>query len=40
MPDLDYGICYVVPAILDDVSVKLGPWSGYNALAQNHNYPV
>jgi putative transposase len=35
MPDLDDGIRYVVPIILDDVSVKLGPWSGYNVLAQN-----
>jgi len=35
MPDLDDGICYVAPVILDDVSVKLGPWSGYNVLAQN-----
>jgi hypothetical protein len=35
MPDLDNGICYAVPVVLDDVSVKLGPWSGYNVLAQN-----
>lgn len=35
MPDLDDGLRYVVPVILDDVSVRLGPWSGYNVLAQN-----
>lgn len=35
MPDLDESIRYVVPVVLDDVSVKLGPWSGYNVLAQN-----
>lgn len=36
MPDLDDRIRYVAPIILDDVSVSLGPWSGYNVLVQNH----
>jgi putative transposase len=35
MPSLDDGIRYVVPVILDDISVQLGPWSGYNVLVQN-----
>jgi len=35
MPEIDDNIRYVLPIILDDVSVKLGPWSGYNVLAQH-----
>jgi hypothetical protein len=34
-PDLDDTIRYVQPFMLDDVSVALGPWSGYNVLAQH-----
>jgi putative transposase len=34
-PDLHDDIRYVQPIILDDVSVALGPWSGYNLLAQH-----
>jgi len=33
LPDIDDKIRYVQPIILDNVSVKLGPWSGYNVLA-------
>jgi hypothetical protein len=35
MPNLDDGIRYVVPVILDDISIHLGPWNGYNVLVQN-----
>ena len=35
-PEIDIGIRYFQPFILDDVSVKLGPWSGYNLLTQHH----
>jgi len=34
-PDVKDDIRYFQPFILDDVSVKLGPWSGYNLLAQH-----
>jgi len=34
-PEIDSDIRYVQPLILDDVSVALGPWSGYNVLAQH-----
>ena len=33
IPEVDDTIRYAQPFILDDVSVKLGPWSGYNVLA-------
>ena len=33
-PDVNDNIRFFQPFILDDVSVKLGPWSGYNLLAQ------
>jgi transposase len=32
-PEIDDKIRYVQPFMLDDVSVKLGPWSGYDVLA-------
>jgi hypothetical protein len=32
-PDVNDNIRFFQPFILDDVSVKLGPWSGYNLLA-------
>ena len=35
--DIDDNICYTIPVILDDAAVKIGPWSGYNILAQNLN---
>ena len=34
-PDLDQRIRFVVPILLDKVAVQLGPWSGYNVLAQH-----
>ena len=34
-PDIDDHLRLVQPFILDDVSVELGPWSGYNVLAQH-----
>ena len=38
-PHLDDSIRYAQPFILDNVSVALGPWSGYNVLAQ-HPFPA
>jgi transposase len=35
LPDIDDRIRFAIPLILDDVSVQLGPWSGYHVLAQN-----
>jgi putative transposase len=35
IPDIDDKIRFIVPFILDDVSVRLGPWSGYHVLAQH-----
>lgn len=35
MPELDENIKYVQPILLDNVSSAIGPWSGYNVLAQN-----
>jgi len=37
MTDIDDKIRFVVPIMLDDVSVRLGPWSGYHVLAQHQN---
>ncbi len=37
LPDLDDNIRYLQPFMLDDVSVALGPWSGYNVLAQHRS---
>jgi transposase InsO family protein len=34
-PDVNDDIRFFQPFILDDVSVELGPWSGYNLLAQH-----
>jgi len=36
IPDIDDKIRFTVPILLDDVSVRLGPWSGYYLLAQHH----
>ena len=33
MPQLDEGVRFAPPIILDDAAVRLGPWSGYNVLA-------
>ncbi len=35
LPDISDKIRFVIPIMLDEVSVKLGPWSGYHVLAQN-----
>jgi transposase len=35
LPDIDDRIRFVIPIMLDKVSVQLGPWSGYNVLAQH-----
>ncbi len=35
MPDIDARIRIVPPLFLDNISVDLGPWSGYHLLAQN-----
>ena len=34
LPDIDDKIRFVIPVFLDNVSVTLGPWSGYHVLAQ------
>ena len=36
LPDIDDKIRFVIPVFLDNVSVTLGPWSGYHVLAQYH----
>jgi len=38
-PDIDDHLRLAQPFILDDVSVQLGPWSGYNVLAQHPELP-
>jgi transposase len=35
LPELDARIRIVPPLFLDNISVELGPWSGYHLLAQN-----
>ena len=35
MPEIDARIRIVPPLFLDNISVDLGPWSGYHVLAQN-----
>jgi len=35
LPDIDDKIRFVIPIMLDKVSVELGPWSGYHVLAQH-----
>jgi transposase-like protein len=37
LPDVDDKIRFVIPIMLDKVSVQLGPWSGYHVLAQHRN---
>jgi transposase len=40
MPTIDDNIKYAQPILLDEVSVKIGDWSGYNVLAQNLILPL
>ncbi len=40
LPDLDDKIRFVIPIMLDKVSVELGPWGGYHVLAQYHIYHI
>jgi len=35
LPDIDDRIRFVIPIMLDKISVHLDPWSGYNVLAQH-----
>lgn len=35
LPQIDDRIRFVLPIMLDKVAIDLGPWSGYNVLAQN-----
>jgi hypothetical protein len=35
LPEIDDHIRFVIPILLDKVAVALGPWSGYNVLAQH-----
>jgi hypothetical protein len=35
LPEVEDGIKYVIPIILDKAAVKLGPWSEYHVLAQH-----
>ncbi len=35
LPDINDKIRFTIPILLDDVSVRLGPWSGYHVLAQH-----
>lgn len=37
LPQINDTIRYIQPFMLDDVSVKIGPWSGYHVLVQNPN---
>jgi transposase len=39
LPEIDENIRLVVPFMLDKVAVELGPWSGYNVLAQHRWCP-
>ena len=32
--EVDDGIRHTIPMLLDDAAVKIGPWCGYNVLAQ------
>ncbi len=35
LPNIDEAIRFPIPFLLDDVSVRLGPWSGYHLLAHH-----
>ena len=36
--DFNDNIRYTIPVLLDDAAVNIGPWSGYNLLAQHREY--
>jgi len=38
LPELDDTMKLVPPVMLDNISTKIGPWGGYNVLAQNQIY--
>jgi len=40
VPGIDEDIRFTIPIMLDEASVKLGPWSGYYVLAQNHTQSI
>lgn len=40
LPDIDDKIRLTIPIMLDDVSVRLGPWSGYHVLVQHHSVGI
>jgi len=40
VPELFDSIRYTIPILLDDAAVNIGPWSGYNVLAQNLNLGI
>src|SRR3989344_8977336 len=40
LPQVNDTIKYIQPFILDDVSVKIGPWSGYHVLVQNRVHEI
>ncbi|MDF1519648.1 MAG: integrase core domain-containing protein, partial [Brevefilum sp.] len=35
LPNIDENIRCTIPVLLDDAAVNIGPWSGYNVLAQH-----
>jgi hypothetical protein len=35
LPGIHDSIRYTTPVLLDNAAVSIGPWSGYNVLAQN-----
>jgi putative transposase len=35
VPEIHDKMRFVIPVMLDDLSIKMGPWSGYNVLVQN-----
>ncbi len=35
LPNIDENFRYTIPVLLDDAAVNIGPWSGYNVLAQH-----
>lgn len=40
LPDIDDTIRFVIPIMLDNVSVQLGPWSGYHVLGQHREQSI
>ena len=39
LPDINDKIRFVIPIMLDNASVRLGPWSGYHVMAQHPSRP-